>query len=520
MCPVAPLRYGRARLRVRAWIILLTVGACTLWAPARATAVGWGINMDGAVEPGAAPAFTYQGDPYFTGLLGGASCSQTTSTGVCYARIYIPWDAVNDGKGSFAAGTCQRSPVGPGTMAAVFVDEVAAAARAVGVGHVLVALTSALNTSPDDIWPTDNGYECGLSGLEQAAPGVTQWEIFNEPDSSYGPDSSPGGGPNCVARNGVWVAAQEQCVFGSHRVRPWGGNGHGGSAQGAAYWYLDAKRVDPGAGYTLLAGGFNFYTSSCIPSACYYLRGYFRTLSAIDRKPPDAIALHPYLDVDYAALGRGDPLPPAASGLPSAQGAIDDADEVYPSDPPIWLTEVGVWLTNAGRAGVTSACADGNPQDDGTWLACLNGNPTAQALAAEGYLRLPSESAQITRVYYYDFNDQNVGWDSGLVNMNAPLLGSSGYGTPRMTWCVLHNFVEGQVPATAEMNAVRPGSTCDDQNPADATYAPVVAQHWAPAPPVPPAAAEAPAQVSREFVQTVAEGVRTLLRPLVPATAG
>jgi hypothetical protein len=499
---------------------LLTVTAATLLAPARAIAVGWGINMDGLVEPGSAPAFTYQSDPYFTGLLGGASCSQATSTGVCFARIYVPWDAVNDGKGSFSTGTCQKSPAGRGTPGAVFVDEVAAAARAVGVGHVLVALTSALNTSTDDIWPTDSEYECGFSGLEQSAPGVTQWEIFNEPDSAYIPDSIPGGGPGCIARHGTWVATQDQCVLGSGAVSPAGGNGHGGSAEAAAYWYLDAKKVDSNASHTLVAGGFNFNTSSCLVSKCYYLRGYFRTLSAIDPTPPDAIALHPYLDVDYAALNGGDPFPPATSGLPTTQGAIAAVDEIYRADPPVWLTEVGVWLTNSGRPGVTSLCGDGNPQDDGTWLACLNGNPTAQALAAEGYLRLPSESGQITRVYYYDFDDQNVGWDSGLVNVNAPLLGSSGYGTPRMAWCVLHNFVEGQDPAAAERNAVRPGSTCDDQNPADATYAPVVAQHFVAASPVAPDAVDPPGQVEHEFVLAVAQGVQTLLGALVPGTTG
>jgi len=473
--------------------------------------------MDGSVRPGAAPAFTYQSNPYFTSLLGGALCAQPNSTRVCYARIYIQWDAVNDGKGSFSAGTCQKSPAGPGTPAAAFADEVVAAARAVGVGHVLVTLTSALNTSSDDIWPTDGEYECGLSGLEQAAPGVTQWEIFNEPDSAYIPDSAPGGGPNCTARNGVWVATEDQCVLGSHKVAPSGGNGHGGSAQAAAYWYLDAAKVNQSD--TLVAGGFNFNTSSCLSSECYYLNGYFRTLSAIDPGPPDAIALHPYLDVDYAALNGGDPLAPATSGLPSAQGAIADIDHIYPSDPTIWLTEVGVWLTNAGRAGVTSVCGDGNPQNDGTWLACLNGNPTAQALATEGYLRLPSESAQITRVYYYDFDDQNSGWDSGLVNLNGPLLGSSGYGAPRMAWCVLHNFALGQSPVTAEMNAVRPGSTCNDQNPADATYAPVVAQRFV-APPPPAAAVEPPEQVGHEFVLAVAEGVQTLIGTLVPGVTG
>jgi hypothetical protein len=505
---------------MRARIVLLTVTAFTLVVPGRAIAIGWGINMDGSVEPGSAPAFTYQGDPYFTGLLGGASCAQATSNGVCYARIYIPWDAVNDGKGSFSAGTCQKSAGGPGTTAAVFADEVAAAGRAVRVGHVLVTLTSALNSSTDDIWPTDSEFECGLSGLEQAAPGVTQWEIFNEPDSAYIPDSVPGGGPTCVARNGVWIASQEQCVLGSRAVTPSGGNGHGGSAQAAAYWYLDAKKVDPSRTHTLVAGGFNFNTSSCVTSACYYLSGYFRTLSAIYSSPPDAIALHPYLDVDYAALNGGDPLPPGTSGLPSAQGAIAVIDRIYRTDPQIWLSEVGVWLTDRGKSPATSVCGDGNPLDSGTWLACLNGNPTAQALAAEGYLRLPSESSQITRVYYYDFNDQNVGWDSGLVNLNGPLLGSSGYGTPRITWCVLHNFAAGEAPATAELNAVRSGSTCNDQNPADPTYAPVVAQHFVVGSSPLADRTEQPAQVSHEFVLTVAEGVRALLGSLVRGTTG
>ncbi len=497
---------------------MLTATACTLLAPARAMAVGWGINLDGTVEPGNSAAFTYQSNPYFTELLGGASCAQATSNDVCYVRVYVPWDAVNDGKGSFTAGTCQKSPAGLGTMADVYADEVAAATRAVGAGHVLVALTSSLNTSKDDIWPTDSEYECGLSGLERAAPAVTEWEIFNEPDSAYVPDSVAGGGPNCVARNGVWVASQDQCVLGSPAVTPSGGNGHGGSAQAAAYWYLDAKKVDPGTSHTLLAGGFNYNTSSCLASECYYLNGYFRTLSEIDPAPPDAIALHPYLDVDYAALNGGDPLPPEASGLPSAQGAIVAIDQFYPSDPPVWLTEAGVWLTNSGKADATSVCGDGNPQDAGTWLACLNGNPTAQALAAEGYLRLPSESGQIARVYYYDFNNQNVGWDSGLVNTNPGVIGSDEYGAPRTTWCVLRNFEEGQAPAQAEVSATRRGSTCDDENPRDASYAPIVAQHFIPGAPQAPVGAEEPGQVGREFILTVAEGVKTLLGSLVPGT--
>ncbi len=65
-----------------------------------------------------------------------------------------------------------------------------------------------------------------------------------------------------------------------------------------------------------------------------------------------------------------------------------------------------------------------------------------------------------------------------------------------------------------------PGSTCDDQNRTDATYAPVVAQHYIPAPPPAPVTTEAPGEVGREFVLAVAERVQTLLGALVPGTTG
>jgi hypothetical protein len=287
-----------------------------------------------------------------------------------------------------------------------------------------------------------------------------------------------------------------------------GGNGHGGSAQAAAYWYLDAKRVDPSPSHTLLAGGFNYSSSRCTPTTCYYLAGYFRKLSAIYPHPPDAIALNPYIDVSYAALNGSNPVPPASSGLPSAVGAIAAIDQVYPSDPPIWFTEAGVWLTDGGRETVTSGCADGNPQDAGSWTACLNGNPTAQALAAEGYLRLPDESPQVQRVYYYDFSGQNPGWDSGLVNLNPPLLGPHGYGEPRTSWCVLYAYALGATPAAAAARSLRPGSSCDlaqhgNAPTVDVAYLSDPLRTTAPAP-------ATPAQVSRDLMLTVAERVRAI----------
>jgi hypothetical protein len=472
--------------------------------------VGWGVNLDGPVS-GDPPGFGYQSNPYFSQLLGGASCGNANA--LCYARIYVPWDAVNDGKGSFADGTCAPSPSGPGTPAAVFEQELTAAARAVGMSHVLVSLTTGPPGSHDDIWPTDAEYECGLSGLERRAPGIREWEVFNEPDSNYAAAST---GFDCTHRNGVWVGSGgwHQCLLASRDVVPPGGNGHGGSAQAAAYWYLDAKRVDANPSHTLLAGGFNYSSSRCTPSTCYYLRGYFRVLSAIYPHPPDAIALNPYIDVSYAALNGGNPVPPASSGLPSAQGAIAAIDRVYPSDPPIWFTEVGVWLTDGGKEPVTSTCGDGHPQDDGTWAACLNGNPMAQALAAEGYLRLPSESAQVQRVYYYDFDGQNAGWDSGLVNLSPPLLGPHGYGTPRTAWCVLHGFAQGQSPNAAASDAVRPGSTCDAAQRGDA---PVVDTAYLSDPlTTGTPAAETPGEIGRDVMLTVAERVRALAATLRP----
>jgi hypothetical protein len=472
--------------------------------------VGWGINLDGPAS-GDPPAFPYQSNPYFTQLLGGPSCGN--SNAVCYARLYVPWDAVNNGKGSFSAGTCAASVSGLGTPAAAFAAELSAAARVVGAKHVLVSLTTA--TSPaDDIWPTDAEYECGLSGLERAAPGVREWEVFNEPDSNYAVASTAS---DCTHRNGVWVgsAGSYQCLLASRHV---GGNGHGGSAQAAAYWYLDAKRVDSNQDHTLLAGGFNYSSSRCTPSTCYYLGGYLRVLSAIYPHPPDAIALNPYIDVSYAALNGGNPVPPASSGLPSAQGAIVAIDRVYPSGPPIWFTEAGVWLTDHGKEPVTSGCRDGNPQDDGTWSACVNGNPAAQALAAEGYLRLPSESSQVQRVYYYDFDLQNPGWDSGLVNLSPPLLGAHAHGAPRTAWCVLHNFVLGASPEAAASAALRPGPSCDGRHGGDTTDAAVVDQAYLSDPlsvgPTQAAADATLTEVGRDVVLTVAEGVRALVDTL------
>jgi hypothetical protein len=301
-----------------------------------------------------------------------------------------------------------------------------------------------------------------------------------------------------------------QCLVADRRT---GGNGHGGSAQAAAYWYLDAKRVDSDPSHTLLAGGFNYSSSRCTPSTCYYLSGYFRLLSRIYPHPPDAIALNPYIDVSYAALNGGNPVPPASSGLPSGQGAIVAVDRVYPSDPPIWFTEVGVWLTDGGKEPVTSGCGDGNPQDDGSWAACLNGNPNAQALAARGYLTLPSESGQVKRVYYYDFDNQNPGWDSGLVNLSPPLLGPHRSGAPRTAWCVLHNFVAGDSPAQAASDAVRPGSACDT---AQRGNAPVVDAAYLSDPLTTTPAGETPGQVGRDLMLTVAERVRALAATLAP----
>ena len=468
--------------------------------------MGWGINLDGPLT-GSPPAFSYQANPYFRQLLGGRSCPGAAGA-ICYGRIYVPWDAASSGHGSFEAGTCQPAPSGPGTPDATFRAAVVAADRLFGAGHLLISLTTAPAGSPDDIWPTDAEYECGLSALERQAPGVAEWEVFNEPDSNYAAATSA---TDCTHRNGVWVGSgtADQCLLGSRGA---GGNGHGGSAQAAAYWYLDAKRVDPSSGHTLLAGGFNYSSSRCTPSTCYYLRGYMRVLSRVYSHPPDAIALNPYIDVSYAALGGGDPVPPASSGLPSAQGAIVAIDRTFPSDPPIWFTEVGVWLTDAGKEPVTKGCADGNPKDDGSWSACLNGNPKAQALAAEGYLRLPSESSQVQRVYYYDFDGQNPGWDSGLVNLSASLTGQDGYGVPRTAWCVFDGSAHGDTPVAAATDAVRDGSRCEQMQGGDPAAVDVAYLSDPLTSSLPPTVT--PGELSREVALTVAERIRALVAVL------
>ena len=148
----------------------------------------------------------------------------------------------------------------------------------------------------------------------------------------------------------------------------------------------------------------------------------------------------------------------------------------------------------------------------------MNGNPLAQALAAEGYLRLPNESPQVARVYYYDFDDQNQGWDSGLVNISPRLTGRDGYGTPRTVWCVLRGFALGESPSAAENRAVTPGGPCDDEDPGDAAYEPVVDQAYL-SDPLPvnvsaAAAAETPGEVGRDVMLTVAQRIRTLAATL------
>jgi hypothetical protein len=148
----------------------------------------------------------------------------------------------------------------------------------------------------------------------------------------------------------------------------------------------------------------------------------------------------------------------------------------------------------------------------------VNGNPTAQALAAEGYLRLGSESDQVQRVYYYDFDGQNPGWDSGLVNMSGPLLGPHGHGTPRTAWCVIHGFIQGASPAAAASAAMRPGPTCDGELRRDIADAPIVDQAYLsdPLPLAAPQAAETASlnQVGRDVILTVSERVRALVAAL------
>jgi hypothetical protein len=138
----------------------------------------------------------------------------------------------------------------------------------------------------------------------------------------------------------------------------------------------------------------------------------------------------------------------------------------------------------------------------------------AQALAAQGYLQLPSESDQVQRVYYYDFDGQNAGWDSGLVNLSPSMLGPHGYGTPRTAWCVLHNFAQGESPTQAASDALRAGSTCDSAQQGDA---PLVDTAYLTDPLTKTAApAVSPGDAGREVMLTFAERVRALAALLAP----
>ena len=206
--------------------------------------------------------------------------ARTNTNGICYARIYVPWDAVNDGKGSFSAGTCQKSPAVPGPGGRV--RRRGRRCRACRGGR---SCTGCADHLSEHVHATTSGRPtAGMSvasaGSSKPSPGSPSGRCSTSPTPPTSPTRSRAAVPTarlamgygwrlrisaCSAATGRdpvgWQRARRQCPGGGVLVFGRDASGSGARVQ------------------TLVAGGFNFNTSSCVTTSCYYLGGYFRELS-------------------------------------------------------------------------------------------------------------------------------------------------------------------------------------------------------------------------------------------------
>lgn len=418
-------RAGRAARSVRQVVVAVMfsvmVGAIACALAASADATTWGINLDGF--PIGGTTFPYQGNPYFTDLLTSYSYGDGHHGLIGSARIFVPWDA-------FSGKDCASTS---GPAGADFIYKLSAAHQ-LGLDPLVAISTGAYYSgygnysgySRDEVWPTDGDYTCAFEALWNAAKGfglqVSQWEVFNEPDSPV-----TIGGTQYYFANGT--------SYGGN------GNGHGGSAQGAAYWYQDAYLAELALNFnthdTLVAGSFNEASSGA--GCCGYIDSYMNTLvnkvgAFLDNTD---VALHPYESIDDAPKNSGNP----GGGLATAIGAIN---RYANGSFPIWLTEAGVELTDVATDSYSAGCSDNTVSDNGKLAACVDDSPPNQAVATEGYLNLPAVSSQVQRVYYYDFASGSPYWDSALMNMSG-----GGNGVPRTSWCALYYYADGNSPAAS-----------------------------------------------------------------------
>ena len=287
--------------------------------------------------------------------------------------------------------------------------------------------------------------------------------MFNEPDSDYTAATT---GTDCTHRNGVWVGSASVVPvpagkrFGDAvgRQRP----RRQRAGRGLLVPRRQAGRLEPeshAAGRRLQLLLVELYALDLLLPRRVLPRAVGDLPAPTGRDRAEPVHRRELRGAERRQSGCR----PASSGLPSAQGAIAAIDQVYPSGPPVWFTEVGVWLTDGGKEPVTSACGDGNPQDDGTWSACLNGNPTAQALAAEGYLRLPEESRSgpAGLLLRLRRTEPGLGLGPGQRQPAAARTARIRHAADHVVRA-LRNYAHGATPRRQPpSDAVRPGSRCD-----------------------------------------------------------
>jgi hypothetical protein len=345
---------------------------------------------------------TYYDTPAFTSLQ-----ARMNSSGhpLAYARFFVAWDAIDvwDGQRCVVSPALLAGGNGWGTL-------VGSLREAQTRGLIpLVAIVEGTGIGGAPSIPTDEDYVCGLRALMRATTAsglhVPAWEVFNEPDSHVFPLDS-----------------------------------HGVSGADAAAWlYVDAATARGGAGTfdsadTLVAGSFNGGTLN--PNHQLYAHEYFDYLTQILGAWPDTWSFHPYDDVtaSYAS--------PQAANTHELASFIEDRYAGRPQ-PQIWLTEeaTNIRTTTTTYNGMPVHCVSGDPGETDQLGGCVDGNPTAQANAAVGFLDLPAGGSafpgEITRAYWYEFRPVE-NWDSGLLSPDGAL---------RQSYCVL---------------AALPGTACND----------------------------------------------------------
>ena len=417
-----------------------------------------------------------------------------------YVRLSAPYDAVYDFNP--VANDCRWSadytshasapyPGGGGPGSAWFrLAQELRDARAVGL-KPLVVLTSATRVgqqqdgdpaTPD---PTAAGwggvraittiagsdYRCGVQGLAYLthAQGlrVAEWEAWNEPDGSS-------------SYNGALVGACGAVPNGCGGIYDAGGPLCGDST------YAQCGPLEAAGLYALLSstlaqlqGRYGWQVppigagTPSWPSTAYF-DAYLRQLTSVIGRWPEYLAYHDYADV----TSRG-----FANSLAFSKHVHDVYAAAGRRQPSLWITEAGVVLTDTDGSydGKPVTCANGEPDDDATLGACVDGNPSAQQEGASDFLKLASAGSfspgQITQLFWYQLQPANesTGWDSGLLAPPRPVphawaqrspdgvYGSgSGFSGLRPSYCVLAR-VDGSScsasPVEASAWSVQPRSS-------------------------------------------------------------